>query len=51
MTPSSATLERPPAPVDVVRRRGRLATFRGWLLSDVTIMFRTVNVMVSGRGQ
>jgi hypothetical protein len=29
----------------------RLATFRGWLLSDVMIMFRTVSVMVTGRGQ
>ena len=29
----------------------RLATFRGWLLSDVGIMIRTVTVMLSGRGQ
>lgn len=29
----------------------RLATFGGWLMSDVMIMFRTFNVMVSGRGQ
>ncbi len=29
----------------------RLATFRGWLFSDGMIMFRTLNVMVSGRGQ
>jgi len=29
----------------------RLATFRGWLSSDMSIMLRTLNVMVSGRGQ
>ncbi len=29
----------------------RLATFRGWLGSDMSIMLRTLNVMVSGRGQ
>jgi lipopolysaccharide/colanic/teichoic acid biosynthesis glycosyltransferase len=29
----------------------RLATFGGWLVSDMTIMLRTLNVMVSGRGQ
>lgn len=29
----------------------RLATFRGWLASDMSIMLRTLNVMVSGRGQ
>jgi lipopolysaccharide/colanic/teichoic acid biosynthesis glycosyltransferase len=29
----------------------RLATFGGWLLSDTTIMLRTLNVMVSARGQ
>ena len=29
----------------------RLSTFGGWLASDMTIMLRTLNVMVSGRGQ
>ena len=29
----------------------RLSTFGGWLLSDMTIMVRTLNVMISGRGQ
>lgn len=29
----------------------RLATFRGWLASDLSIMLRTLNVMVTGRGQ
>jgi lipopolysaccharide/colanic/teichoic acid biosynthesis glycosyltransferase len=29
----------------------RLATFRGWLVSDVTIMLRTFVVMATGRGQ
>jgi len=29
----------------------RLSTFGGWLASDMSIMLRTLNVMVSGRGQ
>lgn len=29
----------------------RLCSFRTWLISDMTIMFRTLTVMVSGRGQ
>ena len=29
----------------------RLATFRGWLVSDVSIMLRTFVVMATGRGQ
>ncbi len=29
----------------------RLCSFRSWLASDLTIMVRTLNVMVSGRGQ
>ena len=29
----------------------RLSSFRGWLVSDMTIMLRTLNVMISGRGQ
>lgn len=29
----------------------RLSTFGGWLVSDMTIMVRTLNVMISGRGQ
>lgn len=29
----------------------RLATFHDWLASDLSIMLRTLNVMVSGRGQ
>ncbi len=29
----------------------RLASFRGWLASDLSIMLRTLNVMVTGRGQ
>jgi lipopolysaccharide/colanic/teichoic acid biosynthesis glycosyltransferase len=29
----------------------RLVTFQGWLVADIGIMFRTVMVMASGRGQ
>ena len=29
----------------------RLSSFRGWLASDLTIMLRTLNVMIAGRGQ
>lgn len=29
----------------------RLSTFSGWLISDMTIMLRTLNVMIAGRGQ
>jgi len=29
----------------------RLASFRSWLVSDMTIMLRTLSVMVTGRGQ
>ncbi len=29
----------------------RLSSFGSWLASDLSIMLRTLNVMISGRGQ